>query len=239
MYQTNIFGLVNMNCLALVISILAVTVANAVTTTTISVDPTVISSAQSAAAAADAPIFIEFLSDFATNMNSYTSYMNSNKMTLPQDVANYYFHISDISETSKLQQDLATSFPFSNFKTFITAFPWYESILSRASASTFYVPQDFITGDGKNAIKTDSLLSEAASSSPAQSTGISLLASGSSPSFQPNTTGSSGSSDKGVATSTGTNTNSFSTENSENSGVSINACISVFLIPFLGGLILI
>lgn len=102
-------------------------------------------SARGEAAAADLPFFIEFLDDFNLNMQSYTSYMNEAKMTLPQNVANYYYHLKDISETSELLIDLATSFPFTEFQTFITAFPWYSSILLQVSASTFYVPDDFIT----------------------------------------------------------------------------------------------
>ena len=107
--------------------------------------PGQLSSAKQEAAAADLQFFIEFLDDFNVNLVSYTSYMNEAKMTLPQDVANYYYHLKSVTETTQLLDDLATSFPFTEFKTFITAFPWYSSILSEASATDFYVPDDFIT----------------------------------------------------------------------------------------------
>ncbi|CDO91789.1 unnamed protein product [Kluyveromyces dobzhanskii CBS 2104] len=120
-----------------------------------------VSVAKQEAASADLQFFVEFLDDFNVNLASYTSFMNEAKMTLPQDVANYYYHLKDVSETTQLLEDLATSFPFTQFKTFITAFPWYSSLLSEASATNFYVPDDFITQQAEAAPASSTYFSAA------------------------------------------------------------------------------
>ncbi|KAL2709982.1 Afb1 [Kluyveromyces marxianus] len=101
--------------------------------------------AKQEAASADINFFIGFISDFNANQKSYTSYMKEAQMTMPQDIADYYFHLQQVTESTQLLEDIATSFPFSDFKTFITAVPWYTQLLSQASITQFYVPDDFMT----------------------------------------------------------------------------------------------
>lgn len=104
-----------------------------------------LSSARAAAAEADMTFFTIFFDDFNANLASYTSYMNGNNMQLPQEFVNYYYHLAGLPSTANLEADLASSFPFTPFQTFITKFPWYSSLLTDASASTLYLPQYFIT----------------------------------------------------------------------------------------------
>lgn len=101
--------------------------------------------ARKSAAGANLPFFTVFVSDINTNLAAYNSFMESNNMKLPQAVADYYFHVIRLSQTADLEKDVASSFPFTQFKTFITKFPWYDSLLQRASVSTLYVPQDFVS----------------------------------------------------------------------------------------------
>lgn len=96
-----------------------------------------------AAAEADMPFFTAFLDDFDVNLPKYTSYMMQNHITLPQAVADYYYHLAPLATDIDLQSDIAKTFPFTEFQTFISAFPWYSSLLSQVGASTLFVPADF------------------------------------------------------------------------------------------------
>ncbi|CAI5101102.1 BTE_HP_G0109140.mRNA.1.CDS.1 [Saccharomyces cerevisiae] len=116
--------------------------------------------ARSAAADADMAFFMEFLNDFDTAFPQYTSYMMQNHLTLPQPVADYYYHMVDLASTADLQSDIAQSFPFTQFQTFITAFPWYTSLLNKASATTIYLPQHFITGETEATMTNSSYASQ-------------------------------------------------------------------------------
>lgn len=115
-------------------------------------------SAQAAAAEADVTFFTIFFDDFNSNLASYTSYMNANNMQLPQEFVNYYYHLAGLPSSADLEADLASSFPFTPFQTFITKFPWYSNLLMEASASTLYLPQYFITASS-NASSIGTVLS--------------------------------------------------------------------------------
>ncbi|KAL3232646.1 hypothetical protein RNJ44_04562 [Nakaseomyces bracarensis] len=78
-------------------------------------------------------------------MPEYTSYMIQNHLTFPQDVADYYNHLAFLPSTADLESDIIRYFPFTPFQTFVTAFPWYTSILSKAGKPRMYLPEDFIT----------------------------------------------------------------------------------------------
>ncbi|CAI4045809.1 hypothetical protein SKDZ_12G0940 [Saccharomyces kudriavzevii ZP591] len=122
-------------------------------------------SARSAAAGADMAFFMEFLNDFDTAFPQYTSYMMQNRLTLPQAVADYYYHMAALGSTADLQSDIAQSFPFTQFQTFITAFPWYTSLLNKASVTTIYLPQHFITDDTQPTMTNSSYASQTSSNS--------------------------------------------------------------------------
>ncbi|CAI4046143.1 hypothetical protein N7582_003739 [Saccharomyces uvarum] len=126
--------------------------------------------ARSAAADADMAFFMAFLDDFETAFPQYTSYMMQNHLTLPQAVADYYYHIADLASTANLESDIAQSFPFTQFETFITAFPWYTSLLEKASATTIYLPQHFLTDDTQPSETSSVYSSQTASTSIAKST---------------------------------------------------------------------
>lgn len=97
------------------------------------------------AAGADMPFFTAFLNDFDVNLSKYTSYMMQNHITLPQAVADYYYHLAPLATDIDLQSDIAQTFPFTEFQTFVTVFPWYSSLLSDADATTLLLPDDFVT----------------------------------------------------------------------------------------------
>lgn len=101
--------------------------------------------ARTAAAQANLAFYTVCLADINTNLGSYNSYMEENNMQLPQTIADYYFHIAALPSTADLQADIARSFPFTQFQTFITNFPWYESLMQKASITTVYLPQDFLS----------------------------------------------------------------------------------------------
>lgn len=106
--------------------------------------PTASDVARASAAQANLPFYTVCLADINTNMPAYTSYMADNNMQLPQAVANYFFHAVTLASTADLEADIASSFPFTEFQTFITRFPWYDSLKQKASVSTVYLPQDFM-----------------------------------------------------------------------------------------------
>lgn len=108
-------------------------------------DDTNDASLRSMAADADLNFFLAFISNFEQDLTQYKTFMAKNHITLPQAVANYYYRLITLPQTADLEADIASTFPFTDFKTFITAFPWYSSLLSDASASTIYLPEDFQT----------------------------------------------------------------------------------------------
>ncbi|QLL30512.1 hypothetical protein HG536_0A03300 [Torulaspora globosa] len=107
--------------------------------------PTASDAARASAAQANLPFYTVCLADINTNMPAYSSYMVDNNRQLPPAVANYYFHAVTLASTADLEADIANSFPFTEFQTFITQFPWYDSLKQKASVSTVYLPQDFMT----------------------------------------------------------------------------------------------
>ncbi|KAH3901153.1 Afb1p SCDLUD_002636 [Saccharomycodes ludwigii] len=121
---------------------LATTISKAPVTTT-SVSTEIIELARSKAAQYDMPIISAFLADYNSDDIKYLSYLNENSKTLPQDIINYLYRIITISQYDSLQQDMASTFPFDEFQTFVQPFPWYSNILKSANATTFYVPEDF------------------------------------------------------------------------------------------------
>lgn len=101
--------------------------------------------AKAKAADEDIGFVLYFFQDFEEQMPEYTSYMMQNHITFPQHVADYYYHLVGLPSTADLQPDVISYFPFTQFHTFVTAFPWYSSILSKANMTRFYLPEDFIT----------------------------------------------------------------------------------------------
>ncbi|CCF58863.1 hypothetical protein KAFR_0F02660 [Kazachstania africana CBS 2517] len=120
--------------------------------------------ARQEAAKADMAFFMVFLEDFQINYDSYTSYMIDNHVTLPQAVANYYFRLElDSTVEANLLSDIAYTFPFTQFQSFITRFPWYSSLLADAGATTMCLPEYYVTKDmGSNS--TISAIAESSSS---------------------------------------------------------------------------
>lgn len=103
---------------------------------------------RSIAAQEDLAVLAVFMEDFKTNHDSYTSYLESNKLLLPETILQYYNHVTKLGSTVNIEEDIASSFPFTQFQTFMTLIPWYTSILKEAGATTFYVPDDFNSDTG-------------------------------------------------------------------------------------------
>lgn len=102
-------------------------------------------SLRSDAAKYDMPFFTAFLNDFDTDIGKYTSFMMENHITLPQAIADYYYHLATITSDINLESDIVQTFPFTVFQTFVTIFPWYSSLLKEANLTTLYLPNDFVT----------------------------------------------------------------------------------------------
>lgn len=104
----------------------------------------VVEDAKSMAADADMSFFLAFLDDFNERYTEYTSYMIREHHTLPQEVANYYYHLNGVDEYD-LKSDIINQFPFTIFKSFITVFPWYSSLLSEGGITDMVLPGDFLS----------------------------------------------------------------------------------------------
>lgn len=98
---------------------------------------------RSMAESKDFNFFMAFLDDFDQNFPVYTSYMVANKLKLPQEVADYYNHLAKLPSTANLEEDIINSFPYTEFQTFVTNFPWYTSLLKEGDITTMYLPRDF------------------------------------------------------------------------------------------------
>lgn len=98
---------------------------------------------RSMAESKDFNFFMAFLNDFDKNFPVYTSYMVANKLRLPQQVADYYNHLAKLPSTVNLEDDIINSFPYTEFQTFVTNFPWYTSLLKEGDITTMYLPRDF------------------------------------------------------------------------------------------------
>ncbi|SMN18821.1 similar to Saccharomyces cerevisiae YLR040C Putative protein of unknown function [Maudiozyma saulgeensis] len=130
------------------------TLINSVTASTISDDQYLY---RSMAEEKDFKFFIAFLNDFDTNYPSYTSYMIENKLKLPQQVADYYNHLAKLPSTIDLELDIINSFPYTEFQTFVTNFPWYSSLLKQGDITTMYLPRDFISVSNEESSMLDSV----------------------------------------------------------------------------------
>ncbi|CEP21590.1 unnamed protein product [Cyberlindnera jadinii] len=131
-----------------VLWLVLVELCNAQTTTSWS--PEELSSATSRALASDASFIYDVMLDINHRYTTYLQYMDSNKMQFPDDIVQYMVGLQTISKESSLFEAVNTmSFPFDDFKTMITAFPWYSSLMSAADLSTFLVPSDFLVIDAK------------------------------------------------------------------------------------------
>ncbi|EDO16965.1 hypothetical protein Kpol_1041p23 [Vanderwaltozyma polyspora DSM 70294] len=126
-------------------------------------------SIRSQAAAEDVGFVYAFINDFNTRMADYTSYMQDNDMQLPQGLANYYYHLATEPEDLNLQSDIAATFPFTEFNTFITKFPWYSTLLSEGSVTTFYLPELFLTAATVDSLTNTQSSTTTSESSPSSS----------------------------------------------------------------------
>lgn len=93
----------------------------------------------------DSPFIVYFIDDFSYNFDAYSSYMELNSIEVPTSLFNYYLEIASETDYS-FTSNLATQFPFEEFQTFITEFPWYSSLLSEADMTTIIAPVD-VTSD--------------------------------------------------------------------------------------------
>lgn len=125
---------------------------------------------KSEAAEVDMRFFSVFLLDFRDNEDSYTSYLGDRHKTMPQKVADYYNHVAQLPPSADLERDIAASFPFSQFQTFIAEFPWYSTLLSKAHASTMFIPEDFVTKGVSQASKSASVQLQSSSKSASSPT---------------------------------------------------------------------
>lgn len=107
--------------------------------------PSITAHAREIAASKDYSFFLGFINDFNTRYEDYVSYMRKEKINLPQKLANYYNRLAAFKSSINLQDDIASTFPFEEFNTFITNFPWYSSLLDESGVTTIIMPEQVIT----------------------------------------------------------------------------------------------
>ncbi|CDK28699.1 unnamed protein product [Kuraishia capsulata CBS 1993] len=102
--------------------------------------------AKTLAAEYDFDFLVAFLNDFSSNIARYTSYMVDNSMTYPRQLVQFYndvYTYTDYGFTTLVPDQ----FPFSEFQTFISEFPWYTTLLKEGDITAFAVPADYLTTD--------------------------------------------------------------------------------------------
>lgn len=142
--------------------------------------------------------------NIAEDYGQYTSYMAKHNMEFPQALMQFYVYMTAETDSDFPTSLFASQFPFTDFYTYITAFPWYTSLLEEAGATTFYLPEHYATVPETTSSETSSESSTSVTSSPSptsQSNASETFRSTST--FKSTTTVSTGSSSsKCVATST-------------------------------------
>ncbi|KAG7827719.1 hypothetical protein KL920_004482 [Ogataea angusta] len=95
---------------------------------------------------ANAGVLQVFLNDFASRFDDYTSYMNSAGIPFPGSLVQFYMNVEQASTNqAAVTSMLVSDFPMSEFKTYISVFPWYSSLLSAGGESTIYVTEDVVS----------------------------------------------------------------------------------------------
>ncbi|KAH3659836.1 uncharacterized protein OGAPODRAFT_77997 [Ogataea polymorpha] len=95
---------------------------------------------------ANAGVLQVFLNDFASRFDDYTSYMNSAKIPFPGSLVQFYMNVEQAStDQAAVTSMLVNDFPMSEFKTYISVFPWYSSLLSAGGDSTIYLTEDLVS----------------------------------------------------------------------------------------------
>lgn len=106
----------------------------------------ILSDANKIAAEADMNAIIEFIFDFEQNQSKYKTFMSRNSIKFPQEFINYYANIETLGQSEFMTQ-LSTNFPFTEFKSFATEFPWFSEFLFSASITEFYLPDQLTTSN--------------------------------------------------------------------------------------------
>ncbi|KAG7881228.1 hypothetical protein KL938_003358 [Ogataea parapolymorpha] len=72
--------------------------------------------------------------------------MNSAGIPFPGSLVQFYMNVEQASTNqAAVTSMLVSDFPMSEFKTYISVFPWYSSLLSAGGDSTIYLTQDVVS----------------------------------------------------------------------------------------------
>ncbi|KAG7809494.1 hypothetical protein KL921_003491 [Ogataea angusta] len=72
--------------------------------------------------------------------------MNSAGIPFPGSLVQFYMNVEQASTNqAAVTSMLVSDFPMSEFKTYISVFPWYSSLLSAGGESTIYVTEDVVS----------------------------------------------------------------------------------------------
>jgi len=104
--------------------------------------------------------------DIAENYSQYTSYMAVKNMEFPQELMQFYVYMTAETDSDFPTTLFAARFPFTEFYSYITAFPWYSSLLQEAGATTFYLPEHYATVPKTSSRSTPATESSDTSSQP-------------------------------------------------------------------------
>lgn len=81
--------------------------------------------------------------DAATDIGRYSSVMYSENIEIPQKLLQFIVQINKYDVSAFPTSIFIQSFPFEDFGTFITHFPWMTSYMSACSITQFKVPSEY------------------------------------------------------------------------------------------------
>lgn len=81
--------------------------------------------------------------DAATDMGKYSSVMYEKNIEIPQNLLQFIVKINTYEISAFPTSIFISSFPFEDFKTFVTNFPWMSDYLSSCSMTEFKVPSEY------------------------------------------------------------------------------------------------
>jgi hypothetical protein len=129
--------------------------ANTITTTLNSIEQ------RSVAVIEQATFINELLKDAVFSKDRYTSVMVNQGIDFPPELVQFMLQINTVQVNSFPTSEFIKSFPFTQFATFITNFPWVTTFLNENGMIEFKVPSDYqvmtITQTDENVINTQSV----------------------------------------------------------------------------------
>ncbi|CAI8501783.1 unnamed protein product [Pichia kudriavzevii] len=131
------------------------------------------SAGEKTAAVVEQEDFIKaIMRDALASQDKYASVMTEKSMEVPPELLQFLLALDNVEITDFPTASFADHFPFDEFATFVTNFPWYSSYLTENGLTSFKQPSDFSTivitqgKDDYTSLSTDSFTPAASSTFP-------------------------------------------------------------------------